>query len=361
MPGNTIGQAFTLTSWGESHGAAIGGVLDGVPPGISLDINKVQKALDRRKPGGQHGLTSARQESDQIHILSGLYDGKTLGTPLSFLIYNKDQRSGDYDAFKNIYRPGHADYSYTMKYGHVDHRGGGRASARETATRVAAGEIARQILQLSFPTLQITAAVIQMGTQKLNASWSGHSYRENPLFCPEEETIQSWIAYLNDIKSQGRSVGALIEVYVKNLPAGLGEPVYDKLDADLAKALMSINAVKGVEIGDGFGCIAAENGYDELSAGTPSKHLTNKAGGIVGGISTGQDIICRVALKPTSSTLQSRKTLTKDEIPVDVSITGRHDPCVGIRAVPIVEGMVSLIIMDHFLRWQGQCGTTFRK
>ncbi|AIK95996.1 chorismate synthase [Candidatus Odyssella acanthamoebae] len=361
MPGNTIGQAFTLTTWGESHGTAIGGVLDGVPPGFPLDIKKIQQALDRRKPGGHHRLTSARQESDQIHILSGVYEGKTLGTPLSFLIYNTDQRSGDYDPFKNIYRPGHADYSYTMKYGHVDHRGGGRASARETAIRVAAGAIAHQILQLSFPTLQTTAAVIQLGTQKLSSTWLGHPYPENPLFCPDEKSTQSWTPYLQDIKNQGRSVGALIEVHVKNMPSGLGEPVYDKLDADLAKALMSINAVKGVEIGEGFGCVTSENGYDELSAETASKHLTNKAGGIVGGISTGQDIICRVALKPTSSTPQSRKTLTKDEIPVDVSITGRHDPCVGIRAVPIVEAMVSLVIMDHFLRWQGQCGSKFRK
>jgi chorismate synthase len=360
MPGNTIGQAFTLTSWGESHGPAIGGVLDGVPPGFPLDIEKIQQALNRRKPGGPHGLTSPRQESDHIHILSGMFEGKTLGTPLSFLIYNTNQRSGDYDSFKNIYRPGHADYSYTMKYGHVDHRGGGRASARETAIRVAAGAIAHQILQASFPTLQTTAAVIQLGTQKLKSVWLGDPYPENPLFCPDKESTQPWISYLQDIKNQGRSVGALIEVHVKNMPAGLGEPVYDKLDADLAKAIMSINAVKGVEIGDGFNCVTAENGYDELSTEPPSKHLTNKAGGIVGGISTGQDILCRLALKPTSSTLQSRKTLTKDEIPVDVSVTGRHDPCVGIRAVPIVEAMVNLVIMDHFLRWQGQCGSRFR-
>lgn len=361
MPGNTIGQALTLTSWGESHGAAIGGVLDGIPPGIQLDLDKVQETLDRRKPGGTHGLTSSRQESDKLHILSGIYDGKTLGTPLSFMIHNTDQRSSDYDTFKDIYRPGHADYSYVMKYGHVDHRGGGRASARETAVRVAAGEIARQILVTTHPEIQAIAAVIQLGTEKLGTPWTGNPYQENPLFCPDISDVGRWTAYLETVKNQGRSVGALIEVHVKNLPAGLGEPVYDKLDADLAKALMSINAVKGVEIGDGFACVTAENGYDELSQTCPSKHLTNKSGGIVGGISTGQDIVCRIALKPTSSTLHPRRTLTKNGKPVEISITGRHDPCVGLRAVPIVEAMVNLVMTDHFLRWRGQCGESLGK
>lgn len=356
MPGNTIGQALVLTSWGESHGSAIGGVLDGVPPGIFLDLNKIQAALDRRKPGTKNGLTSPRQEADEIHILSGLYEGKTLGTPLSFLIHNIDKRSTDYDQFKNIFRPGHADYSYTSKYGHVDHRGGGRASARETAIRVAAGNIALQLLESFFPDIQTIASVIQIGSQKLNTPWMGEPYPDNPLFCPDQTVVSAWSEHLQSIKDAGRSVGALIEVHTKNLPAGLGEPVYDKLDADLAKALMSINAVKGVEIGDGFACITAESGYDELSRQAKSKHLTNRAGGILGGISTGQDVVCRIALKPTSSTTQPRQTLTKDGTATEISVTGRHDPCVGIRAVPIVEAMVSLVIADHFIRWRGQCG-----
>lgn len=356
MPGNTIGQALTLTSWGESHGPAIGGVLDGVPPGLLLDINAIQRALDRRKPGASHGLTSARQELDKIQLLSGIYEGKTLGTPLSFIIYNQDQRSSDYEKYKDVYRPGHADYSYTMKYGHVDHRGGGRASARETAVRVAAGEIARQILVNVLPYYKTVASVTQIGTQKLLAPWNGESYEENPLFCPEPTLVAAWTAYLQDIKEQGRSVGALIESHSKGLPAGLGEPVYDKLDADLAKALMSINAVKGVELGDGFACVTAATGFDEMASTAPSKHQTNRAGGIVGGISTGPDIVCRLALKPTSSTSQPRQTLTKDGEAVTLSINGRHDPCVGIRAVPIVEAMVNLVIADHFLRWRGQCG-----
>lgn len=361
MPGNSIGQSLVLTSWGESHGSAIGGVLDGIPPGIVLDIEAIQAALNRRRPGGPSGLTSPRQESDQIEILSGFFEGKTLGTPLSFLIRNSDQRSKDYDTLKNVFRPGHADYTYTMKYGHVDYRGGGRASARETAVRVAAGEIARQILCQDFPDLQTVAAVIQLGTRRISQPWMGDRYEENPLFCPDYTVIDDWSAYLRDVKQQGKSVGALIEVHARNLPAGLGEPVYDKLDADLAKALMSINAVKGVEIGDGFSCVAADNGYDEMSMDSSTKHLSNKAGGIIGGISTGQDIVCRLALKPTSSTAQLRQTITKDGQAIEVFIDGRHDPCVGIRAVPIVEAMVNLVVADHFLRWRGQCNSSLRE
>ena len=354
MPGNTFGQLLTLTSWGESHGSAIGGVIDGIPPGIHLNLQDIQEALNRRRPGQSHGLTSPRAESDIIQILSGFFEGKTLGTPLSFMIQNTDQKSSDYDTLKNIYRPGHADYTYTKKYGHVDHRGGGRASARETAVRVAAGEIARQILIPFFPDYQCTAGVIQIGQHKTTAPWNGTPYPLNPLFCPDADSIDVWIQYLQTIKDNGKSVGALIEVHAQGIPAGLGEPVYDKLDADLAKALMSINAAKAVEIGDGLEAVIADTGFDEMGQGTTFH--SNHAGGILGGISTGQPIVCRVSFKPTSSTPQPRQTLDKNGREITVSIEGRHDPCVGIRAVPIVEAMVHLTLADHFLRWRGQCG-----
>lgn len=354
MPGNNIGHLLRLTSWGESHGPAIGGVLDGLPPGISLNIEQIQEALDRRRPGAAGTLTSPRNEQDQIQILSGFFDGKTLGTPLSFMIHNTDQKSSDYDAYKNVYRPGHADYTYDKKYGHVDHRGGGRASARETAVRVAAGEIARQVLCLLIPSYHCRAAVVQIGQEKLTAPWDGSAYSSNKLFCPDTDLIEKWSAYLQSIKDQGRSIGALIEVQAHGIPAGLGEPVYDKLDADIAKALMSINAAKAVEIGDGFDAVTADVGFDEMGSGTTFS--SNRAGGILGGISSGQPIVCRVAFKPTSSTNQPRQTVDKDGKPQSISITGRHDPCVGIRAVPIVEAMLHLTLLDHLLRWQGQCG-----
>lgn len=356
MPGNQFGQALTLTSWGESHGFAIGGVLDGIPPGIALDIRHIQEALHRRRPG-QSSHVTPRSETDEIEILSGIYGGKTLGTPLAFLIRNNNQDSSSYEAYRNIFRPGHADYSYWKKYGYYDHRGGGRASARETAVRVAAGAIAQQILDhILDDKVKVQGALVQLGACSICYDrWDWGEVNKNPLYCPDPEALREWLAYLDDIKQQGRSVGALIEVHATQVPAGLGEPVYDKLDADLAKALMSINAVKGVEIGDGFASVTAPVGYDEMSQ-DDQPFLSNRAGGIVGGISTGQDIIARIALKPTSSTLQPRQALSKEGGVVVTQVQGRHDPCVGIRAVPVVEAMVRLVLADHLLRWRAQCG-----
>lgn len=358
MPGNKLGQALTLTSWGESHGPVIGGVVDGVPPRLSLNESILQKALDRRRPG-QNPFVSQRQEEDRVKILSGVFEGKTLGTPISFMIENTNQQSKDYEQYRNVYRPGHADLSYQKKYGIRDHRGGGRASARETAVRVAAGAIAHQILtHFLGDSIQIRGALIQIGPHPIECHrWDWTQVDQNPFFCPDTEMVAQWEHYLTTLKENGKSAGALIEVHASNFPAGLGEPVYDKLDADLAKALMSINAVKGVEIGGGFASVTATTGYDEMTLvdGEPN-FLSNTAGGIVGGISTGQDIICRLAVKPTSSTLTPRNTLTETEQETTLSITGRHDPCVGIRAVPIAEAMVAFTLADHYLRWRGQCG-----
>lgn len=375
MPGNILGQAFSLTSWGESHGSAIGGVLDGVPPGILLDIAAIQSALDRRRPG-QH-LTSPRFESDQISILSGLFEGKTTGTPLAFQIQNENQLPAAYQDLKHVFRPGHADYAYFKKYGHVDFRGGGRASARETSVRVAGGAIALQVLRHLLGAAQgrdcqnihIKGALVQLGVHAIHREfWDWDVVATNPFSCPDPTVIDLWTTYLTDVKDCGLSVGALIEVHAMGIPAGLGEPVYDKLDADLAKALMSINAVKGVEIGDGFASVCAPVGYDEMrSKAQPHENVispvdfeSNRAGGILGGISTGQPIICRIALKPTSSTRQPRKTIFRDGSPAEIEIHGRHDPCVGIRAVPIAEAMVALVLADHLIRWRGQCGMIFR-
>lgn len=376
MPGNILGQAFRLTSWGESHGPAIGGVIDGVPPGILLDIAAIQSALDRRRPG-QH-LTSPRLEADQLSILSGLFAGKTTGTPLAFQIQNENQSPAAYDDLKHVFRPGHADYAYFKKYGHVDFRGGGRASARETAVRVAAGAIALQVLRHLLDDSQnihIKGALVQLGVHAIHREfWDWDMVTTNPFSCPDPTIIDLWTTYLTDIKDSGLSVGALIEVHAMGIPAGLGEPVYDKLDADFAKALMSINAVKGVEIGDGFASICAPVGYDEMrhavehhenintepyeNANPAVVFETNRAGGILGGISTGQPIVCRIALKPTSSTRQPRKTIFHNGDSAEIEIHGRHDPCVGIRAVPIAEAMVALVLADHLIRWRGQCGMT---
>lgn len=364
MPGNQLGQSLTLSSWGESHGPAIGGIIDGLPPGIPLDINLIQEKLDQRRPG-QSSIVTPRNELDKIRFLSGFFEGKTLGTPLAFIIDNQNQNSEDYQSLKNVFRPGHADYAYHKKYGHVDHRGGGRASARETAIRVAAGSIALQLLHhLLTPALTVRAALIQLGQKKISvniesSTWDWNFVTQNPFFCPDLTVINEWHDYLATIRAAGKSVGALIEVHANGIPAGLGEPVYDKLDADLAKALMSINAVKAVEIGDGFACVTAETGFDEmaLSDNQQVNFSGNKAGGILGGISTGQPIVCRIALKPTSSTTQARNTLTKQLTPTTLAVQGRHDPCVGIRAVPIAEAMVAFTLADHYLRWRGQCGT----
>jgi chorismate synthase len=356
MPGNQFGQALILTSWGESHGPAIGGVLDGIPPGMILDIPSIQQALDRRRPG-QSAHVTPRNETDQIEILSGVYEGKTLGTPLAFLIHNKNQDSRAYDAYQNVFRPGHADYSYWKKYGHYDHRGGGRASARETAVRVVGGAMAQQILDhILSRQVKVQGALVQLGACSINYDhWDWAEVDRNSLYCPDPGASKEWLDYLEDIKNRGRSVGALIEVHATQVPAGLGEPVYDKLDADLAKALMSINAVKGVEIGDGFSSVTAPVGYDEMALGD-QPFLSNRSGGIIGGISTGQDIVVRLALKPTSSTMQLRQTLSRQGEVVVTQIQGRHDPCVGIRAVPIAEAMVRLVLADHLLRWRSQCG-----
>lgn len=357
MPGNTFGQVFRLTSWGESHGIAIGGVLDGVPPGLPLTTDFIQAELNRRKPGS-HVLTSPRLEKDEIEILSGVFEGKTLGAPIAFMVRNGDHRSKDYDALKSVYRPGHGDYTYQQKYGHRDHRGGGRASARETIARVVGGAIGKVVLKSLFGEgIKIQAAITQIGPHKINhMDWDEVS--QNAFSCPDKRMAQKWEDYLTDIKEQGKSAGALIEVHAIGFPAGVGEPVFDKLNADLAKGLMSINAVKAVEIGDGFSCAEAESNYDEMALENGNPHfLSNHAGGILAGISTGQPIVCRLAIKPTSSTLQPRQTVTTDLKETTLTVTGRHDPCIAIRAVPIIEAMVSLVLTDHALRWRGQCGT----
>lgn len=358
MPGNLLGQALTLLSWGESHGPAIGGVIDGLPPGIPISLDLIQEQLNRRRPG-QSSIVTPRNEPDQVRILSGFFEGKTLGTPLGFIIENQNQKSEDYQNLQHIFRPGHADYAYHQKYGHVDHRGGGRASARETAIRVVAGSISLQLLHyLLGPSLNVRACLVQLGEKKVSSIRDWNYVSQNPFYCPDPTIIDEWHDYLTSIRDIGKSVGALIEVHANGVPAGLGEPVYDKLDADLAKALMSINAVKAVEIGDGFACVAAETGFDEMTLSVDQQvdFSSNKAGGILGGISTGQPIVCRIALKPTSSTTQIRNTLTKQFNPTTLAVQGRHDPCVGIRAVPIAEAMVAFTLADHYLRWRGQCG-----
>jgi len=358
MPGNSFGQILRLTTWGESHGSSIGGIVDGVPPGLGLKPEDFQNDLNRRKPG-TGPFTSPRLEGDAVDILSGVFEGKTLGTPIAFMVKNQDHESKDYESFRTTYRPGHGDYTYQQKYGHKDHRGGGRASARETVARVAGGVIAKIILKDLFgANIQIRAAVTQIGPLKINHdSWDWDLVSQNPFSCPDLDMVQQWSDYLISIKDQGKSAGAIIEVFAEGIPAGLGEPVFDKLNADLAKALMSINAVKAVEIGQGFECASAETPYDEMIL-TDEKptFASNHAGGIVAGISTGQPIMCRIGIKPPSSTLVPRRTLTHDLEETIISVKGRHDPCVALRAVPIAEAMVSLTLADHALRWRGQCG-----
>lgn len=343
MTGNSFGKALILTSWGESHGPAIGGVLDGLPAGAPLDFDCVAQDLARRRPG-QH-LTSARSEPDVLEILSGVFQGKTTGTPLSFLIRNEDQRSADYAPYAQVFRPGHGDYVYQQKYGHVDYRGGGRASARETVVRVAAGSIVKQILKMCWPDFHVTARLMQIGSLKRDFDEVLHA-------ADPQDLSPAWRALLTRHQNEGTSVGAIIEGTVIGAPAGLGAPVYDKLDADLAKAIMSINAVKGVEIGDGFASVSAPTGYDEMGVDANQRPFfyTNKAGGILAGISTGQPICLRVAFKPTSSTQQPRSTITHDNAPTTLQVTGRHDPCVALRALPIVEAMMTLVIGDHAIR-----------
>jgi len=363
MAGNTFGSLFRFTTFGESHGPAIGCVIDGVPPLIPLAEADLQVWLDRRKPG-QNRFTTQRREPDEAKILSGVFEGVTTGTPIGVLIENTDQRSADYGEIANQFRPGHADYVYQAKYGVRDHRGGGRSSARETAMRVAAGAVARKILDhLIEGGVKIRGAMVQMGSDRIDhAAWDWDEVERNPFWCPDREAATRWEALLDGVRKSGSSLGGIVEVTAENVPVGLGEPVYDKLDADIAKALMSINAVKGVEIGEGFAAAAlrGEDNADEMRMkdGKPV-FLSNKAGGILGGISTGQTIVARMAVKPTSSILTPRRSIDKSGHEVDVMTKGRHDPCVAIRGVPVAEAMLAVVLADHLLRHRAvteRCG-----
>ena len=354
MSSNKFGKIFNFTTWGESHGEAIGCVVDGIPSKISLNESDLQIWLDKRKPG-QSKFTTQRKESDKVKILSGTFKGLTTGTPVSLIINNEDQKPKDYDEIKDVFRPGHADYTYEMKYGIRDYRGGGRSSARETAMRVAAGGIARKILDnLSNNQIKIKGAVVQIGDSSINYSnWNNNQIDKNNLFSPDESIVSHWGKKINDARKGGSSIGAIIEIRSSGFPPGLGEPIYEKLDSDLAKAMMSINAVKGVEIGDGFKSVllSGENNVDEMRIKENKVvFLSNSSGGVLGGISSGQDIIVRFCVKPTSSILKSRKTINKNLEEVEISTKGRHDPCVGIRAVPVGEAMVACTLADHWLR-----------
>jgi chorismate synthase len=350
MSGNTFGTLFTLTSFGESHGPAIGGVVDGCPPGLELCAEDLQIDLDRRKPGTSRHVTQ-RNEADMVEILSGVFEGKTTGAPIGLLIRNTDQRSQDYSKIMNTFRPGHADYTYTQKYGIRDYRGGGRSSARETAVRVAAGAIAKKWLMQKYG-IEIRGYLSQLGEIEIPfISWD--YVNENPLFAPTQDQLPELEAYLDKIRAERDSVGARITVVAKHTPVGLGEPVFDRLDADIAHAMMGINAVKGVEIGAGFASVS-QRGSEHSDELTPTGFATNHAGGVLGGISSGQDIFVNIAFKPTSSIPQERHSINKDGSAVMMQTTGRHDPCVGIRATPIVEAMLALVLIDHALRNRGQ-------
>ena len=352
MSGNSIGHLFTVTSFGESHGPGIGCVVDGCPPGLALSEADIQLDLDRRKPGTSRHVTQ-RRESDTVEILSGVFEGRTTGTPIALLIRNEDQRSKDYGNIAETFRPGHADYTYTQKYGFRDYRGGGRSSARETAVRVAAGAIAKKWLHEKFGTV-IRAYLAQLGPIVVDfKTWD--SVGENPFFSPDPDSVAALEAYMDELRKEGNSVGARINVVAENVPVGLGEPVYDRLDADLAHALMSINAVKGVEIGAGFDCVA-QKGTEHRDELTPEGFLSNHAGGILGGISTGQDITASIAIKPTSSIRIPGRSINLAGEPIEVVTHGRHDPCVGIRATPIAEAMLAIVLMDHALRHRAQNG-----
>ncbi len=359
MSFNTFGKMFRFTTWGESHGIAIGCVVDGCPPNIILSEKDIQTDMDRRRPG-RSKFTSQRKEWDKVQILSGTFQGKTTGTPISMIIYNKDARSRDYESIKNKFRPGHADYTYLMKYGIRDYRGGGRQSARETACRVAAGAVAKTVLKkLIGKNFKIQGAVTQLGILGCNKDkWNEKEINKNPFFCPDKKSVKLWEKYLLSVRKAGSSCGAIIELRASGIPVGLGAPIYSKLDADLASALMSINAVKGVNIGEGMGVsvLSGEENSDEMKKkGGRTKFKSNKAGGILGGISSGQNIIASFAVKPTSSILNSRETIDKKGKNTKISVKGRHDPCVGIRAVPIGEAMMSCVLLDHFLMNKAQC------
>ncbi len=359
MSGNRFGTLFQYQTWGESHGPAIGVVVDGVPPRIPLKEDDIQLFLDRRKPG-QNRFTTQRRETDEVKILSGVFEGQTTGTPISLMIENMDTKSKDYADIKDKFRPGHADFTYQEKYGIRDYRGGGRSSARETASRVAAGAIANKILTSQLgDNIAIRACVVQIGPHKINRdNWDWTQVDNNPFFCPDAEAAAQWEDYLDGVRKAGSSAGAIIECHASGFPAGLGAPVYDKLDADIAKAMMSINATKAIEIGAGFESVewGGEQNADPIrNTGNGAHFQSNNAGGILGGISTGQDIVCRVAFKPTSSILTPVATIDKHGNETDIITKGRHDPCVGIRGAPVVEAMMACVLADHWLRHKAQC------
>ena len=353
MSHNSFGHLFRVTTWGESHGPSIGCVVDGCPPRLTLSEADIQPWLDQRRPG-QSKYTTQRQEPDAVRILSGVFEGQTTGTPIALVIDNVDQRSRDYGAIARQYRPGHADITYDLKYGIRDHRGGGRSSARETAMRVAAGAVARRILD----GVNIRGALVQMGPHRIDrARWDWSTVADNPFFCPDPTAVQRWETYLSAVRKSGSSCGAVIEIVVEGAPVGLGAPVYAKLDADIAGALMSINAVKGVEIGDGFAAaeLSGEANADEMRMEAGRVVFgSNHAGGILGGISTGQPIVARFAVKPTSSILTPRDSVDRAGAEVEIATVGRHDPCVGIRAVPVGEAMLACVLADHLLRHRAQ-------
>lgn len=356
MPGSAFGTLFRVTSFGESHGPAIGCVIDGCPPLLPLAEPDIQRWLDRRRPG-QSRFTTQRREPDRVQILSGVFDGRTTGTPIGLLIVNEDARSKDYSAIKDLFRPGHADFTYQVKYGIRDYRGGGRSSARETAMRVAAGAVARKVLG---DGVSIRAALVQIGPHPIDrARWDWDEVERNPFWSPDVVAAEGWATFLDEARRQGSSAGGIIEVIAAGVPAGLGAPVFDRLDADLAKALMSIPAVKGVEIGSGFAAAAMSGPEHNDGMRMQDGHvsfLSNNAGGILGGISTGQPIVARLAIKPTSSVLSPQPTVSADGSDAEIATKGRHDPCVAIRGAPVAEAMVALTLADHLLRQRAQCG-----
>ncbi|MBZ4689466.1 MAG: chorismate synthase [Cereibacter sp.] len=359
MSFNTFGHLFRVTTWGESHGPALGATVDGCPPGVAIDAAAIQHWLDKRKPG-QNKFTTQRKEPDEVKILSGAFDGLSTGTPIQLMIENTDQRSKDYGEIAQAFRPGHADITYHQKYGLRDYRGGGRSSARETAARVAAGGVARAALAMLAPQVKITGYMVQMGPRQIDRSRVDLAEVErNPFWCPDATAAADWAAYLDELRLSHNSVGAVIEVVAQGVPPGLGAPVYGKLDSDLASAMMSINAVKAVEIGEGMAAasLTGVENADEIRMGNDGPmYLSNHAGGILGGISTGQDVVVRFAVKPTSSILTPRRTITMSGEETELITKGRHDPCVGIRAVPVAEAMMACVILDHLLLDRGQTG-----
>ena len=360
MSMNTFGHLFRVTTWGESHGPALGATVDGCPPGVRIDESMIQQWLDKRKPG-QNKYTTQRQEPDQVRILSGVFEGQTTGTPVQLMIENTDQRSKDYGDISEKFRPGHADITYWQKYGIRDYRGGGRSSARETAARVAAGGLAREAIKMLAPEVEIRGYMTQIGPHQINReNFDWDQIEANPFWTPDATAAAEWAPYLDGLRKSGNSVGAIVEVVARGVPAGLGAPVYAKLDTDLAAAMMSINAVKGVEIGEGMAAamLTGEENADEIFMGNDGKpvYSSNHAGGILGGISTGQDLVVRFAVKPTSSILKPRQTITKSGEAAEIITKGRHDPCVGIRAVPVGEAMMACVVLDHLLLHRGQIG-----